>query len=85
MIETAFALQVAVRDAVQNETVSDLAHRILGGYQNMTQVELSAVLFEMVAEVSSMSSFFTAEACLGEEGMEQLHSTIEMLQEMGNN
>jgi hypothetical protein len=85
MIETAFALQVAVRDAVQNETVSDLAHRILGGYQNMTQVELSAVLFEMVAEVSSMSAFFTAEACLGEQGMEELNSTIEMLQEMGNN
>lgn len=84
MIETAFGLQVAVRDSVHNEEVATLARLILGGYQNMTELELSNVLFELVAEVSAKASFLTAEVCLGEEGMEQLNSTIEMLQEMGN-
>lgn len=85
MIETAFGLQVAVRDSVHNEEVATLAKLILSGYQNMTQVELSGVLFQLVAEVSSKASFFTAEVCLGEEGMQQLNDTIEMLEEMGNN
>lgn len=85
MIDTAFGLQVAVRDSVHNDEVATLAKLILGGYQNMTQVELAGVLFELVAEVSSKASYFTAEVCLGDEGMQQLNDTIEMLQEMEQN
>lgn len=84
MIDKAFGLQVAVRNAVNGDNVVGLASTILFEHISMDEKTLQSMLFNLVAEVASMSSMYTAEVCLGDEGMEQLHNTIAMLQEMGN-
>jgi hypothetical protein len=84
MIETAFAIQVAVRDAVYSQEVTSIASTIAKQYQNLTQEEMISLLASLLSEATSMASFLTAEVCLGEQGMEELSQTIAMLSEMGN-
>jgi hypothetical protein len=85
MIDIAFGLQVAVRDSVQTDDAITLASTILYDHMHMSEDTMRSALLALVSEVASMSSFLTAEVCLGEDGFQTLNSTIEMLQEMGNN
>ena len=84
MIDIAFGLQTAVRESVRTDRAITLASAILYDRLEMTEDTMRSALLALVGEVASMSSFLTAEVCLGEEGFETLNNTIEMLQEMGN-
>jgi hypothetical protein len=85
MIDIAFGLQTAVRESVQTDRAITLASAILYDRFDMTEDNMRSALLALVGEVASMSSFLTAEVCLGEQGFETLNDTIVMLQEMGNN
>lgn len=85
MIDKALGLQIAVRDAVNNDNVRSLAGLAVSDRMTMSEEEMKQVIFSLVSEVATMSSFYSAEVCLGEDGMEALGETIEMLNEMGNN
>lgn len=85
MIDKALGLQVAVRDAVHNDNIRSLAGLAVSERMTMSEEEMKQVIFSLVGEVAVMASFYSAEVCLGEQGMDELSQTIEMLQEMGNN
>ena len=85
MIDKALGLQVAVREAVQNDNIRSLAGLIASEHMTMTEQEIRQTLYALVGETAVMASFYSAEVCLGEEGMEELNKTIEMLQELESN
>lgn len=75
MIEIAFGLQNAVREAVNTERALDLAGVLLYQHQAMDEETMKATLFALVGEVASMASFYSAEVCLGD-NMVILNDTI---------
>lgn len=81
MIDIAFGLQHAVRDAVNTDKAVSLASAIVFEHQQMDEELMKQTLLALVGEVASMASFFTAEVCLGEEGFETLNETINELME----
>ena len=85
MIDIAFGLQHAVRDAVNTDKAISLASLLVFEHNDMNEETMKSTLLALLGEVSSMASFFTAEVCLGQEGFETLNETIGMLNEMGNN
>jgi hypothetical protein len=85
MIEIAFGLQEAVKTAVYSDGVRLSALSILHGHQMMSEEEMQHALFQLISEISSVTSFETVCVLLDEEKQNELATTIEMLQEMGNN
>jgi hypothetical protein len=85
MIDKAFGLQEAVRSAVYSDGVRMSALNILHGYQMMTAEEMQNSLFELISDIASRSSFETVCVLLDESQQDELATTIDMLQEMGNN
>jgi|688.fasta_scaffold457361_2 hypothetical protein len=85
MIDKAFGLQEAVRNAVYSDGVRLSALNILHGHQMMNEEEMQKALMELVSELASVSSFFTVQVLLSEDEQNELADTIDMLQGMGNN
>jgi hypothetical protein len=85
MIDVAFGLQEAVRKAVYSDGVRLSALKILHGHQMMNEEEMQKSLFELISVIASQSSFETVCVVLDEDKQDELATTIDMLQEMGNN
>ena len=85
MIDKAFALQEAARESAFSPSVKLSALLIRDGYQNMTQQEMESALMALVSEAVVVSSYHTTIALLDEEQQNALATTIDELQEMGNN
>jgi hypothetical protein len=85
MIDIAFGLQEAVRKAVYSDGVKLSALKILHGHQMMNEEEMQNSLFELISIIASQSSFETVCVVLDEDKQDELATTIEMLQGMGNN
>lgn len=84
MIDKAFGLQEAVRNAVYGDGTRMLASRILFEHMSMTEEQLKDALFELVGYLASQASFETTLVLLDEDQQGELANTIEMLNEMGN-
>ena len=85
MIDKAFALQEAARESAFSPSVKMSALLIRDGYQNMTQKEMESALMALVSEAVVVSSYHTTMVLLDEEDQNTLATTIDELQEMGNN
>lgn len=79
MIDIAFGLQHAVREAVYTDRAIDLASVIVFGHEQMDEETMKSTLLALLGEVASMASFYSAEVCLGEEGFVALNETISEL------
>lgn len=85
MIDKAFGLQVAVKNAVYNEETRYLASSIVFGHMTMTEEEITQTMFELLSHLASQTSYETVNVLLSEEEQNELATTIEMLQEMESN
>jgi hypothetical protein len=85
MIQQAFGLQEAARDAINYPSVKMSALTIRNGYQNMTQEEMESALLALVTDAIVASSYTTTMVLLSEEEQNELASTIDELNELGNN
>lgn len=83
MIEKAFGLQQAAYNAVYNDETRMLAGQILFNHVSMTQEEMQQAIFELLAHLSSIATFEAVCVLLDEEQQNELASTIDMLQNVG--
>lgn len=85
MIDKAFGLQTAVKNAVYSDETRYLASSIVFGHMTMTEEEITKTMFELISHLASQASYETVCVILNEEEQDQLATTIEMLQEMESN
>ena len=85
MIDIAFGLQEAVKSACQHHDVKALAHTALLERMSMSQEEMMNVLFALVVEVATQTSYNTVCVTLTDAQQNELAQTIDELNEMGNN
>jgi len=85
MIDKAFGLQTAVRNAVYNDETRYLASSIVFGHMTMTEEEITKTMFELLSHLASQTSYETVSVLLSQEDQDELATTIEMLSGMENN
>lgn len=85
MIDKAFGLQEAVRNAVYNDYTRALAGRIVFEHLSMTEEELSNAVFDLLGHLASQTAYEATLVLLDENQQGELSNTIDMLNEMENN
>lgn len=82
MIDKAFAIQQAAREALLNPQTAFMAHRVLDA---QTDDERSTALAEFSMELSALVVYLTCNAVMSEADREVLSQTITELNEMSGN
>ena len=83
MIDKAFGLQEACRNAMFDEGVRRAAFHVLQSHMMMTEDEMKEALFALMSELTAQSSYQTTLVLLDENQQEELAHTIDMLNAVG--
>ena len=84
MIATAIAIQDATGNAVTDFSSMMLAKNIFKNHNTMTQEELTEALWNYSTHIASLTATMVTHACFTKEQMDELISTINEMESMGN-